>query len=266
MANGILTQALNNLLQTEATIRSFQGLPDSAVSIQRNAEQVVDQLVPQIRTLQTDTQSVGQRLQSQIQGLLANFDQASPQQIKDSVSQMQAEAGPLSQQLQTVQQACFSSNNQLANDSQQLQAITAQLQANIAGLQSNLAGAQQELDALNKKKLYLIGLGILGLPGLIAMAVLLSQAQDKVNDLEGQVKSLQSQINQQQSFRDQTSHFSGDMSDLIDKVGKINNSLQFVSSDLVNALNDLDQNNKAAAKVFLTAASMEINTMLQDAS
>lgn len=265
-SNGILSQALANLLQTEATIRSYQGLPDSAVRIQQNAAQVVDQLVPTIRTLQGNTLSTGQQLQNQIGTLLAGFDQATPQQIKQDIKRMQALAAPLATELQHAQQDCYAANTQLANDSQQLQTITAQLQANIAGLQSNLSGAQQELDALNKKKLYLISLGILGLPGLIAMAVLISQAQSKVNDLEGQTKSLRNQINQQQSFRDQTSHFTGDMSDLIDKVGKMGNSLQFLSGDLSNVINDLDQSNKAAAKVFLTAASMEINTLLNDAS
>lgn len=266
MSNGILSQALINLRQAEATIQSFQGLPDSAVRIQKNASAIVNGLLPEIARLQTDTLLTGRQIKQQLDELLTHYDQTSPPQIKQTIQHLQAEAAPLAAQIQRVQQNCQTANNQLMQDSQQLQAITIQLQASIAGLQSNLSGAQQELDALNEKKLYLISLGILGLPGLIAMAVLLSQAQDKVNSLESQIKSLQSQIDQQQSFRDQTRRFAGDMSDLIDKVGKMGNTLQFLSADLGNAISDLDHHNTAAAKVFLTAASMELNTLLNDAS
>ena len=141
--------------------------------------------------------------------------------------------------------------------------LSTQLQAGISGLQSSLAGAQRAQDAL---KLYLISLGILGLPGLITMAILISQTQDQVNALQAQIKCLERQRQQQQSFSDQTRQFSGGLSDLINKVGTMGNSLQILSGDLGNVINDLDQRHLPAVRVFLTAASMEINPLLNDAS
>ncbi len=141
------------------------------------------------------------------------------------------------------------------------------MQATISGLQSNLQGSQQQLDELNKKKLYFIALGILGIPGLIAMAVLLSQAQDKVRSIERQISEQKSSIRQQQSFATQTAAFSQDLLELSNQMLKIGNAIEFVSNDINNAEKNLSgAEAQQLAKLFLTAAKMSVGTLLTDIS
>ncbi|OSP50300.1 hypothetical protein B7G55_09310 [Aeromonas hydrophila] len=261
MSNGILSQSIANMQQAEATIQSFSGLPQNAVNIQQNVGEVVAALLPQVQTMQQQVLAFAARLELQLTQQLANTGPFNPEALKAFVDLVQQEIAPI----QTLT-ASQTANDRITQDNIALQRIGVELQATIAGLQSNLDGARQELDSLNKKKLYLLGLGLLGLPGLIALAVTLTQTQNKVSSLEGQVNQIEGQIQRQQGFLGQTTAFSQQFGSLIDRVSKVGNTITLLGGDIANVARDAGQGDPELARLFFTAALTEVRTLQVDAS
>ena len=82
---------------------------------------------------------------------------------------------------------------------------------------------------------------MLGLPGLIALAVTLTQTQNKVSSLEGQVNQIEGQIQRQQGFLGQTTAFSQQFGSLIDRVSKVGNTITLLGGDIANVARDAGQ-------------------------
>ncbi|BDC82035.1 polyhydroxyalkanoate synthesis regulator phasin [Aeromonas hydrophila] len=266
MSNGILSQSIANMQQAEATIQSFSGLPQNAVNIQQNVGEVVAALLPQVQTMQQQVLAFAARLELQLTQQLANTGPFNPEALKAFVDLVQQEIAPIQTLTAQTLTASQTANDRITQDNIALQRIGVELQATIAGLQSNLDGARQELDSLNKKKLYLLGLGLLGLPGLIALAVTLTQTQNKVSSLEGQVNQIEGQIQRQQGFLGQTTAFSQQFGSLIDRVSKVGNTITLLGGDIANVARDAGQGDPELARLFFTAALTEVRTLQVDAS
>ncbi|OOE76073.1 hypothetical protein [Salinivibrio sp. ML290] len=267
--NGILSQAIANMQASEKIIRQFSGLPSNAIAIQQSVENTVTDILPQIQQMQTQVLSFAESLSDELKKQIELVDTESAAALQAFVNDIQQQAKPTQQLVQESLQQTRNANASITQNIQALEKISVQLKANIAGLQSNLQGEQQELDALNKKKYYLLGLGVFGAPGLIALGVLISKAQDKVHGLESQIKNCQTQINQQQSFLMQTQHFNQDFSDLTDKVSKVGNALSFVIGDVNNIAGDIEHDgitDRSQIKLYFTAASQELKSLVNDAS
>lgn len=267
MSDGMLTQVINNLSRTGEAIQKFSGLPANAVPIQHNIQNAIGALLPDIKLMQRNVTTWGQKLETQLDEKLAALESLSPKELSQFIRQSVEEIAQVSSLVSKVKDRTKNTDNAVTENNMTLQRIIIDLQATIAGLQSNLQGSQQKLDELNEKKLYFIALGILGIPGLIAMAVMLSDAQSKVNSLERQIASQQSDIRQQQSFATQTIAFSQDLLDLSNHMLKIGNAIEIVSNDIKNAEKNVsDGEAQQLTKLFFTAAKMSVKTLLVDAS
>lgn len=267
MSSGMLTQVIDNLSRTGDAIQTFPGLPANAVLLQRNIQTAVNMLLPDLKQMQRDVTAWGVKLEAQLDDKLAALETLPVTELSRFIRQSKEDIAGVMAQVSRVQSRTQSTDVVVTENNLALQRIIIDLQATISGLQSNLQGSQQQLDELNKKKLYFIALGILGIPGLIAMAVLLSQAQDKVRSIERQISEQKSSIRQQQSFATQTAAFSQDLLELSNQMLKIGNAIEFVSNDINNAEKNLSgAEAQQLAKLFLTAAKMSVGTLLTDIS
>lgn len=267
MSSGMLTQVIDNLSRTGDAIQKFPGLPANAVSLQRNIQTAIDTLLPDLKQMQRDVAAWGVKLEAQLNEKLAALETLPMTELSRFIRQSKEEIAGVMGLVAKVKNRTQSTDAAVTENNLALQRIIIDLQAAIAGLQSNLQGSQQQLDELNEKKLYFIALGIFGIPGLIAMAVLLSQAQDKVRSIERQISEQKSTIRQQQNFATQTSAFSQDLLELSNQILKIGNAIEFVSNDINNAEKNLSgAEAQQLAKLFLTAAKMSIGTLLTDVS
>ncbi|WP_420067207.1 hypothetical protein [Serratia ureilytica] len=263
----MLTQVIDNLSRTGDAIQTFPGLPANAVLLQRNIQTAVNMLLPDLKQMQRDVTAWGVKLEAQLDDKLAALETLPVTELSRFIRQSKEDIAGVMAQVSRVQSRTQSTDVVVTENNLALQRIIIDLQATISGLQSNLQGSQQQLDELNKKKLYFIALGILGIPGLIAMAVLLSQAQDKVRSIERQISEQKSSIRQQQSFATQTAAFSQDLLELSNQMLKIGNAIEFVSNDINNAEKNLSgAEAQQLAKLFLTAAKMSVGTLLTDIS
>ncbi|WP_413507403.1 hypothetical protein [Serratia proteamaculans] len=267
MSGGMLTQVINNLSRTGEAIQKFGGLPANAIPIQRNIQSAINTLLPDIKQMQRDVTTWGLKLEAQLDEKLAVLESLSPSELTLFIRQSEEEITKVMSQVDKVKDRTKNTDNTVVDNNITLQRIIIDLQATIAGLKSNLQGSQQKLDELNKKKYYFIALGILGIPGLIAMAVLLSEAQSNVNSIERQIAAQQSDIRQQQSFATQTVAFSQDLLELSNHMLKIGNAIEFVSNDIQKAEKNISGGEAAQlTKLFFTAAKMSVKTLLVDAS
>ena len=267
MSSGMLTQVIDNLSRTGDAIQTFPGLPANAVLLQRNIQTAVNMLLPDLKQMQRDVTAWGVKLEAQLDDKLAALETLPVTELSRFIRQSKEDIAGVMAQVSRVQSRTQSTDVAVTENNLALQRIIIDLQATISGLQSNLQGSQQQLDELNKKKLYFIALGILGRPGLIARAVLLSQAQDKVRSIERQISEQKSSIRQQQSFATQTAAFSQDLLELSNQMLKIGNAIEFVSNDINNAEKNLSgAEAQQLAKLFLTAAQLSVGKLWTDIS
>ncbi|MFC0140912.1 hypothetical protein ACFFJN_13010 [Erwinia mallotivora] len=267
MSNGMLSQAISNIQQLQATINGFSGLPQQAIAIQQSTSALLNDLLPQVQEMQKQVLALGITLQSQLNQQMTILNTQSASQLRAALQQVQTEISPVDGLVNQTIKAGKAANEKIIQDNIELQQIDVSLQNSIAGLQSNLAGANQQLDTLNKQKYYWLALGILGVPGLIAMAVELSKAQDNVNGLQGQVNQIQQQIQSQQGFFTQTQSLSGNFTTLVDKLTGLGSAITFLSRDIGNITHDLDDDvPQQQIQLLFSVALMEVNTLVTDAS
>jgi len=267
---GVLSQAIENLKNQEAVIKAFKGLPASATSIQKNVDQVTNNLLPNIIDMQTKVKSLRTTLESQLKKEIAQLDKAGiGASLPQLAKRVTGEITPVKKLTEDTLKKCNATSASINKSSIALQKVSINLNAKIAGLQSSLEGEKRKLDELNKKKIYLIWLGLLGVPGLIALAILLGKAQNTVNALENKKSKLKSQINQHKSFLTQTILFLKDFAQLINKTSGIANTIGFLLGDINDISADIVKgkiSDPAQIKLYFTASLMMVNELKTDAS
>lgn len=267
MSVGMLTQVINNLSRTSETIQKFSGLNANAIPIQRNIKSAINALLPDIKKMQHDVTTWGLKLEAQLDKKLAVLESLTPSELALFISQSKEEITKAMSQVDKVKDRTKNTDNIVVENNIALQRMIIDLQATIAGLKSNLQGNQQKLDELNKKKLNFIALGILGIPGIIAMAVMVSKTQSTVNRIGSQIAAQQSDIRQQQSFATQTFAFSQDLLDLSNHMLKIGNAIEFIRNDIQNVDKNISGSEATQLmKLFFTATKMNVKTLLVDVS
>jgi hypothetical protein len=267
--NGVLSQAIANMKNAGSNIANTTGLPQEAISIQKNVGSIISNLVPKLENMQSTTLNLAIKFEDQINTEISQLLDINGGLLKRFLTQINAEVQPVDTLIKSTFADAISANDQISKDEQQLQQIGVDLKGNIAGLNSQLSGEKQKLDALNKNKLYLLGLGFLGLPGLIALAVLLSQAQDDVSNTENKINNINNQINTQAAFLNHVTTFAQSFSTLISKISGISNSLNFLTGDLGNIAKDIDHGeitSKAEVHLYLNVALQEVKTLQKDVS
>jgi hypothetical protein len=120
--------------------------------------------------------------------------------------------------------------------------------------------------AISDKMKYYAFLGVLGLPGLIAAKVLMSNAQDQINDITAQMGSLNQQIIQTTNVINEVSMMGGDIQNLSNITLKVNNSTNFVSSDIGEVVGNIQNSNSTVALAYISTALVELQTLANDAS
>jgi len=266
---GVLSQALENLKNAQAVIKAFKGLPKNATNIQTDVGQVTKNLLPSISGMQKKVLSFSNDLENQLKKEIAQLKKGKTDSVPKFATQSKAKIAPINSLIEATLKKCNKASDAINKDSIALQKVNINLSAQIVGLRSSLEGEQKKLDALNEKKYYLLALGLLGAPGLIALAILLKKANDNVASLKRKKSSLKSQIRTQSSFLAQTKNFLKDFSELINKTSGVLNSLGFLLGDINNISTNIKKgkvSNTGQVQLYLAAALIAVNTLRTDAS
>ncbi|MBB5019301.1 chromosome segregation ATPase [Chitinivorax tropicus] len=273
MPNGPMSQSLNATTIAAQAILTYQNLPPEVASVQTAAKQFLDQTRPQIIRMQQDvlgtievatpTLNKARQILSSAQG---NPTPEQIQQVSQLISSVQTNFQQLLPTVEATTQANTAFYNQMLEADRQLAVQSANLNAQKVQVQSQLDSYQSELQSIQSKMKYFGLLGLAGIPGLIAMGVLLGKAQSNVNDYSGKVNDLNQQLNQLNNSINQVSQLTQNTQVLVNATLPVRNAVNIVSSDITEILNDLQHANTAATMLFLNTALTELQVLANDAS
>jgi hypothetical protein len=273
MTNGPLTQSLNAATASVQRILSYQGLPPDAAKVQATTGSFMNTLRPQILDMQQQVQTVTASSQTALtscQTILTaaqgNLTPGQSAEIGQSLTGVQANCTTMAATVTTVTAAVGAFYTQVTEGSQQLAVVSSTLNTQKVGLQSQLDSCNANVASIQSNMKYYALLGILGLPGLAAAGILLHNAQSEVNDLSAQMGALSQQIAQTTMVITEISMMASDVQNLSSITLKVNNSSNFVSSDIGEVVNDVQKSNSTVALVYINTALVELQTLANDAS
>ncbi len=270
---GILTQVVANLVAVEQPIKALADLPTAARQVQSGSLAAISSLVPLIKTLQAAVSSFTQTAIPQLKDVEAMISSnQSAQQIATAIANVQGEASTLKPsvdgalaQAKTVSSQVFGYFNQLAN-------VESGLLTQIAGLQSQLSTARSEEEAAQKRLSLLRNLGplaaaLLGREAEGLLVALLLKLQTDVNRYEEQLSSLAAQISALNQLSSATRQLGTDLQSVITKISGVQNSVNFLASEILNIISDLSSGaSLSMIGILVNAAITESTTLSVDAS
>lgn len=273
MSNGPLTQTIHAATATADHILDLTNLPPEANALKSLAADFNANLRPQLLDMQNRVLAIAGSatiamtdVQAKLSGSSGRPDPATRAEIVHTLNTAQAELAYLTPITIAADAATTDYYGRVTAGSQTLAALSAGLDAQRAGLQGQLQSAQGEVDSIRDKMKYYGFLGLAGIPGLIAMGVLLSQANDRVNEVFGQVRALDNQILQIDQTLLAVKAMQADFQNLSTSTLSVKTAVEFVAADVGHALRDVQSSTGPVAVIYVTTALSELHTLTNDAS
>jgi outer membrane murein-binding lipoprotein Lpp len=188
-------------------------------------------------------------------------------QIKTAMVTVQSEMSSLKSTVDGISVQINSASSQVSGYFNQLATIESGLTAQITTLQGKLGDAKSEESAAKKKYYYLLALGPFGLAGLATALGLYLKWKSDVNDYESQISSLNAQITSLNTLQSNCQQMGSDFQGVITKTSRIQNSVDFLASELSTISSDLDAGSSLTViGLYVNAAITEVQTLGVDAS
>lgn len=273
MSNGPLTQTINAASATADHILGLTNLPPEANALKSLAIDFKTNLKPQLVDMQNKVLSISAAatiamtdVQAKLVTSNGHPDPTTRDGIVQTLNNVQAELKYLGPITAAADASTTEYYTKVTAGSQTLAAVSASLDAQRAGLQGQLQSAQSEVDSIKDKMKYYGFLGLAGIPGLIAMGVLLSQANDRVNEVFGQIRTLDNQILQTEQTLLAVRAMLADFQNLSTSTLSVKTAVEFVVADVDHALRDVQSSTGPIALIYVTTALSELRTLSNDAS
>lgn len=266
--SGVLSQAVANLQAAEQQIQSLTGLPASAAQIQASSAPVIASTVSQVQAMQAAVNEFVNQAIPQLNAIKEMAEKSQPvDQIKPAMDVVQQESNNLKTLVDNASAQIKQASNEVMGYFNQLAQVNSDLTGQITSLQGQLGDAQSEEAAAQKKYYYLLALGPFGLIGLsVALGLYLKWKSD-VNDLQSQISALNSQIAVLNSMKLASQQLGTDFQGIVDKISGVQNTVEFVASDLLEIDSDLETGTSLPVITLkVTAAITEVTTLGIDAS
>ncbi len=269
VSTGLLSQSISNLQSMSQQIAAISGLPSNAASIQSSAQKVVQQDISAIQQTQKEIQQFTPTALTDLEKASNILDSgANLDQVKTIIQSVNTSAATLKKQVDTLNTTIITNKNTAIQLSKDLAPIENVLHDEISNLNVQLQSAQQEASAIRSKEKYFLALGIFGLAGLAAAGIALAVEEKKVNDLESKASNLRAQISRIQMLVTGVNDINTNLSELATVFSDVQNAVDFVSSDISEIINDLDDTSGGIekAKIFITTTIGQVKTLATDAS
>ena len=273
--SGLLSQALANLQSAEAQITALTGLPAGAVSVQTDSANVINGITPQVTQLQTVVNTFVQQSLPQLNAIETAVSGSVPlDQLKADLLVVHNEAAALQPLVDGITSNITNASNQIASYANVLASVNSDLNTQISNLNAQIGDAQGRADAAQKKYYYLIGLAplaLFGAPAMLAAAGvaigLYYQIKGEIDGYQSTASDLNNQISRLNMMKAADQQLGSDFLDLTNKISGVQNSIGFLSGDITNAINDIDNNgSRFQITIFVKTAVTEAMNLQSDAS
>ncbi|WP_156462787.1 hypothetical protein [Rhizobium sp. Leaf262] len=273
MSNGPLTQTIAAATVAADHILSLSNLPPEADTLKNTATEFNTSLRPQLLEMQSRVLATAGSATTALTGVQTDIidnkgvpDPTVRTEIVRTLTSVQAELVSLVSMTKAADLATDEYYEKVTAGSRILSALSGGLDAQRNGMQMQLQSAQAEVASIKDKMKYYGILGLAGLPGLIAMGVLLSKANDNVNEASGRVRTLDNQILQIDQTLLAVRAMQADFQNLSTSTLSVKNATEFVFADVDHALSDVEHSTGPIAILYITTALNELQTLANDAS
>jgi len=265
-STNIYSQLIANLSNLNAQLGSLSNLPADASGIKNTSQSLIQSDISNLKSIQTLVLNYTTPTIPILNAVLADLKNNNPSTASEKINKANDDAKILAGSISEFTSGILDTKTQIINLSTALAIIDQNLKAQIINLKSQAQDAQNEADYYNKRKYYFLALGPFGLVGLgIAIGFLVSWT-NKANDLSAQVSALNVQATSIQLLVTNVDALINNFTDAVNQISNIKNSIDFLSADIQNVINDLNNSSIPNAVLFLTAVIHELEMLQGDAS
>ncbi len=271
---GLLSQVLDNLSQTETTIRSVQVFPSSTQQIQQDMLAGLDQLRDECGALRNQVTAYTTPALAQLNDITALLNAAQPSTdgLIGELRRVQAGAQELDAQAESVLTVAKTTLDKQNAFQQQLNDENQTALSNYSDLQARVSELQAEIDddeaqssgSSDWEKLFLPG----GMDEVVSdLAGAIVGLKSDLDEAQNELQEVQTELTYQQTIIQGTTDLMDHTSKVVDILSGIRNMITMVTADLDNLFAthpDLDKT--AVLRLFAAQATSEVQSLLSDGS
>lgn len=235
-----LSSILADIKNTIAQIGSIQNLPPEATVIQAETVTVTNDSISKIESIQKTTIDFVSINYSRLELVKKDLDDpAVPidaillimHEISNNAILLKIEVDKLDTKV------TMAKIGELVAQSNALQAKYSQ---QVATLELQITDAKNRLNQAEQNRWYYLALGIFGLPGIIAAAVVISNITNEVNDLANRINEDTAKLILIRNFSNSVSVFSTLFKELFGEIIFLKNDIDFIIGQISNIIQNLE--------------------------
>lgn len=269
--SGLLSQVLENLSQTETTIRSVQVPPSSTQQIQEAILTGLDQLREECGSLRDQISTYARPALAQLSDISGQLNAALPPigEIIDALHHMQAEAQGLAAQAEsafTHAKTIFDNQTtyqqQLNDENQQTQSSYSQLQDDVNDLQRQIDEAESSHPSDWEELFLPDGLSTVGSD----VAGWIVGVQNDLDQTKSELQEAEAELAYQQTIIQGTTDLLGHTSQVVDVLSGIRNTVTLVTAELDQLFAaHPDPDKTVMLRLFVAQRTSEMQSLIADA-
>lgn len=265
---GPFSQALTALKGSVDEVKSINGLPAPAISIQNAVGESLSGILNDGPGFQSDVLAgIEPAIQSLERAIEALQRGVSLEQVTSAIKGVAGTVAKFQGRAAGLNDMAASAVKLISKAFTELSGVEGEIQSQIANLQGQAGAAQGEMEAAQKRYYWLIALGPFGVIGVAAALALyftwkkkVSELQDRVNSLNAQTRSLQALINCCKAL-------AGANGQALQQLTNLKNAVDTTVSDFTEVTRDLDENvSPAQIELLLRACVGMLSTLQADVS
>ncbi|OIQ26999.1 MAG: hypothetical protein BM564_13550 [Bacteroidetes bacterium MedPE-SWsnd-G2] len=262
----LFSQVIQNLGNLNTQIKAITNLPPNAASVQTTANTLMASDVGNLKTIQSKVLAFTAPHIATLDTAISDLNNGSTNKALTAIQGVNTDSKSLENDLLPLIKSVSDSKTQILGLSNQLNTVKQELNTQITGLKSQAQNAKNQEDYYNKRKYYFLALGPFGLIGLGIAIGMIKSWTNKANNLNAQVVAFEAKIASANQLLSSVTALISSFSKGITQISNIKNSVNVLTGDIENVINDLNNSNTHAALLFLTTAKHELETLHTDAS
>jgi hypothetical protein len=260
---GVWNAQLERTQHLLVQLEQVQRLPESARRLQAQVRPIVQALVTQLQEKQRTFRPIVQSMQERI-GNIENLANTQPITALTALNQLETDAKRLQTDLAKIE--VLNTQQQLINLSYELQKVYETTSKQATQAQVQLSAAQQAVQEIQSKQKYFYALGIFGLIGLAALAIVLAVQNSKVQEYQQQQQQYQQQITQFEALMQAVQLLLEQLSRLVESMVLVKNAVDSILSTVNQIKTSVSQTNTSTPviKLYIQMVKKQLEQLSRD--
>jgi len=261
---GPLSQAQVNISAAVQQLNSISGLPSEGDIMRQDTVKLSLNLNSQLSVTKSGINNYIQSSKNLLNQMLGDIAAKKIDELNSLIAQFKASTSKFQPTITVVVEKATTTGSSVNTNVANTYTIITKYDTQLSSLQSQLESNQREANAAKKKYLYLLLLGLLGLPALAAALVVYETGMNHVNALKHQVNAAQNQISSLNLWRTAIQQEQKTFKGISAMINKIDNAMNIISTNVENL--KIDPGNLMVIQLQVHTLLVELSTLASDAS